>query len=156
MQYSTAFLTLALAALSSAQMTLSTTTIPLPDNPNTHLLTETDSNGVVTGQATVDTAIPTQPAVVTNQPLPASIYAGLPEGLNTVTINGNQTLTVSVSGTSYSVVTSTPTPSKTGGSGSGSSGNGTANTSSSAGAGATAKAAMGAVAGVAGMFAVLL
>jgi hypothetical protein len=151
----TTILTLALAALTTAQSTLSTTTsIPLPDNPNTHLLTETDSNGVITGQATAATQIPTQPAVVTSQPLPASIYAGLPQGLNTVTINGNQTVTVSVSGTAYSVVTSTPTPSKTGGAGSGASGSAAA--SSSAGAGATAKAAVGAVVGVAGMFAALL
>src|ERR1700712_1959148 len=141
MQYT--FITLAFAALAAAQNTGTTTsTVPLVDNPNTHLLTLTNSNGVITGMATAVTSQPSvvtsQPAVETAQPEAASIYAGLPEGLNTVVINGNSTLTVSVSGTHYSVVKTTSTPTKSA-TGSGASG---ANASGSRSAGAGAAATM--------------
>jgi hypothetical protein len=150
----TSFLTFALAALTAAQNTDTTTaTVVSVDNPNTQYLTETDSNGVITGMPTVATSQPGQPAVVTSQPDVASIYAGLSSGLNTVLV-GNQTLTVSVSGTLTSVVKATPTPTSSPGSG-GASGGSATGSSSSKGAAATGQVAAGALIGAAGVFAML-
>ncbi|KAF2222854.1 hypothetical protein BDZ85DRAFT_118487 [Elsinoe ampelina] len=102
------FAFLGLAALAAAQVTNSAssiTSISIPDNSFTTFLTQTDSNGVVTGiptQPAVVTSIPVQPGVVTSQPAVATIPAGLPSGINSVPIN-NSTILVSV-GSSTTVV----------------------------------------------------
>lgn len=145
----------AIAALVSAQDGVS-----LPSNPNTQYLTETDSNGVITGMPTVATSQPAQPAVVTSQPdvvTAQSAPASLPilgDGETTILFN-NHTYTLSVNGTSTSFITSTSTSANpaSGASGSGSSGN---STSTSKGAGATGKAAAGMLIGAAGLVAALL
>jgi hypothetical protein len=75
--------------------------------PNTIYLTETDSNGVITGGPSVYTLQPTQPAAVTSQPILATLPM-LQDGTTTLTYNG-ATYTVAVSGTSTSLITPTPT-----------------------------------------------
>jgi hypothetical protein len=77
------------------------------ENPNTIYLTETDSNGVITGGPSVFTSQPTQPAVITSMP-PAASLPMLQDGTTTLTYNG-ATYTVIVSGSSTTVVTPTPT-----------------------------------------------
>jgi hypothetical protein len=141
----------ALVALASAQDGVSVVSV---SNPNTQFLTETDSNGVITGQPTVATSQPDQPAVVTSQPPIASLPA-LPDGLTTLTFN-NHTYTVSVNGNQTSFVSTTSTSSKAAsGTGAGASGTG-ASSSTSKGAAATGKAAAGALLGAAGLVAALL
>jgi hypothetical protein len=152
-----ALLPLALAALISAQDTNSTTSIPY-SNAATSFLTETDSNGVVTGQ-------PTLPAAVTSQPSAAIVPAGFTSGVTTVTA-GNSTYTVSVGNGVTSLVRSTPTPTTQvtaagsgSGSGSGASASGSsASASSSSGAAAAGhiKAGVGALAAAGGFFAIFL
>jgi hypothetical protein len=153
----TSLLTLALAAvITSAQQSAAPTG---PVNPNTAYLTETDSNGVITGQASVVTSQPTQPAVVTSQPgqpavvtdepLPASIPA-LGLGVQTVT-QGNNTYTVSVGSSTTLILSSTSTKPTASASGSGSG----ASSSSSKGSAAVATAAVGALMGAAGVFAAM-
>jgi len=141
----TSLLTLALAAaLSSAQDSASG-----PVNPNTAFLTQTDPNGVITGQPAVMTSQPVQPALVTSQPLPDSIPA-LGLGLQTVT-QGNNTYTVSVGSSTTLIISSTSTTPTASASGSG---NG-ASSSSSQGSAAVATAAVGALMGAAGVFAAM-
>ncbi|KAF1915184.1 hypothetical protein BDU57DRAFT_595782 [Ampelomyces quisqualis] len=138
--------------------------------PQTSLLAQTNSLGVVTGQFPVVTQQPTQPAVVTqqpnqpavvtSQPVPADIPAVGP-GVHTLTLPGtgsmfNQTRTVVVSAnnsTTVQVQTSTPVASASGASGSGASGSGAsgsgARTSGSQSAGASgAQSSQGAAANV--------
>ena len=65
----------------------------LYSNPATQYLTETNSEGVITGMpagATVGTGMPT---VVTSQPAVATIPAGEPTGYNTLTYNGTAGVT---------------------------------------------------------------
>jgi hypothetical protein len=148
-----------LVATVSAQSTDTTSTTSIPySNPLTSFLTQTDSNGVVTGQPTLVTS---QPAEYTDQVSPASIYAGLSQGLNTV-VAGNRTMTVEVSGSVTSVVTPTPTVAQTtsasGGTGS-SGGSSTASATESgksSGAAAVARMGAGALVGAGAVFAVFL
>ncbi|KAI8624334.1 hypothetical protein F5Y19DRAFT_480713 [Xylariaceae sp. FL1651] len=126
-------------------------------NPATSLLTQTNSDGIITGlPSTGPPAETSQPSVVTSQPnvvtsIPpvATIPAGLPSGLTTIT-QGNSSFVVSV-GQSTTVVltTSTTTPSASGasnteGSASGGS-NPSATNSGSSGASHTPNAAAGVV-----------
>ncbi|KAK8080098.1 hypothetical protein PG997_007916 [Apiospora hydei] len=64
-------------------------------NPATAYLTQTNSDGIVTGMPSnsVDTAIPTQPKAETSQPPVATIPAGLGTGAHTLTINASSGLT---------------------------------------------------------------
>jgi hypothetical protein len=167
--YTSTLLSVAFAAVAAAQSTLVTSVSY--DNPLTAYLTQTDSNGVITGMPTqpaVVTSIPTQPAVVTSQPgvvtsqpLVASIYAGLTTGTNTVLV-GNQTQTVFFSGDITSVIKATPTPtaakSSGGSSGSGTSASGSAASASSSGSSASGhiKAGAGALVGAGALFAAFL
>ncbi|KAF2431086.1 hypothetical protein EJ08DRAFT_649166 [Tothia fuscella] len=155
-----AIISLAFAALASAQSSASVATTSVPyENPLTEYLTQTNSLGVITGMPTqpaVVTSIPTQPAVVTSQPILDTIYAGLSTGLNTVLV-GNATQTVLISSGLTSVIKSTPKPTAASTSGGpAASGTGAAASASSSGSSAAShmKAGAGALLG-AGAFAAL-
>jgi len=163
-----AILSLAIAAVASAQSSASSASVVSNDNPLTTYLTQTNSLGVITGiptQPAVVTSIPAQPAVVTSQPILASIYAGLTTGLNTVVV-GNQTQTVLISSGLTSVVKSTPTPTVASGTAGGAAGSGgsggtaSASASKSGSSGSSAashiKVGAGALAGAGAIFALLL
>ena len=145
-----------LVATVSAQSQSTTTPTSIPySNPETSFLTQTNSLGVITGQPTLVTS---EPIESTAELLPASIYAGLSQGLNTV-IAGNMTMTVDVSGSMTSVVTPTPTVAQTtGGSTETSSSNTASATASgkSSGAAAVARMGAGALVGAGAVFAVFL
>jgi len=155
-----AFVALASAQSSSISAAASAAT-SVSEDPLNSYLTMTNSNGVITGIPTQPAVVTSQPSVVTSQPLPASIYAGLTTGLNTVIV-GNQTVSVSIGSGITSIVKSTPKPtaaSSTGGSGASGSGtaSGSAAGASSSGSAATHfKAGAGALAGFGAMFAFLL
>jgi len=168
------FLSLALAAVASAQSTSVSTSVSTSDstsistppysNTLTNFLTETNSLGVVTGQPSVVTSIPDQPGAVTTQPIVASVYAGLTTGLNTVVL-GNRTATVSIGSGVTSVLTPVPTTASTAGGAAGTNvagGSGTATGSatkaSSSGSSAAGhlKAGAGALLGAGAMFVAFL
>jgi hypothetical protein len=158
-----AIVSLAFAAIASAQSD-STSAASVDAAPQTTFLTQTNSLGVVTGiptQPAVVTSQPDQPAVITSQPLPASVYAGLTTGLNTV-ILGNRTATVLISSGLTSILTPTPTPTAAAGTDGGAAASGSASGSaaktSSTGAAAAGhfKAGAGALAGAGAIFALLL
>ncbi|KAK7927615.1 hypothetical protein PG985_004613 [Apiospora marii] len=128
-------------------------------NPATAYLTQTNSDGIVTGMPSqsIDTAIPTQPKAETSQPPVATIPAGLATGAHTLTIaasSGLTSFTISV-GSSTTAVVGSPSgitgvttaggPKPTGSSGSGSSsdgnGNGNGNGGDSSETGSDGKAA---------------
>jgi len=125
----------------SASSALYTTTWTY-SNPATNYLSETDSDGVVTGQPSG--TVGTQPAVVTSQPDAAIVPAGLPTGLTTIALNISASLTsyeVSI-GESTTVIggqgsnggastTASSDSESTGSSGSGSSSSGSNDSSSS-------------------------
>lgn len=78
-------------------------------NPATAYLTQTNSDGIVTGMPSnsVDTAIPTQPKAATSQPPVATIPAGLGTGAHTLTIaasSGLTSFTISVGSSTTAVV----------------------------------------------------
>lgn len=79
-------------------------------NGLTSFLTQTNSNGVITGMPAVETAQSALPPAVTAQPSVATIPAGLPEGVTHIAINISRSLTsfeVSV-GSSTTVVIDEP------------------------------------------------
>ncbi|KAM0723267.1 hypothetical protein Q7P37_001468 [Cladosporium fusiforme] len=79
-------------------------------NGLTSFLTQTNSNGVITGMPAVETAQSALPPAVTAQPSVATIPAGLPEGVTHILINISRSLTsfeVSV-GSSTTVVVDEP------------------------------------------------
>ncbi|OAL50823.1 hypothetical protein IQ07DRAFT_680166 [Pyrenochaeta sp. DS3sAY3a] len=117
MRASTIFASAAAFAVASAQ---SSSVDPFPQ---TNLLAQTNSLGVITGQFSVATAIPTQPAADTEQP-PAATDVGTVEtipavgtGVHTLTLPGpasnvNATRTIVVSANnSTTVVLGAPTSS---------------------------------------------
>ncbi|KAI0555823.1 hypothetical protein F4679DRAFT_519993 [Xylaria curta] len=87
-------------------------------NPVTTLLTQTNSEGIITGLpnsgASVVTSQPSvvtsQPAVVTSMPPVATIPAGLPVGTTTI-LQGNSSFVISVGSSTTVVLTSTSTTS---------------------------------------------
>ncbi|KAI1123855.1 hypothetical protein F5Y10DRAFT_43445 [Nemania abortiva] len=87
-------------------------------NPATTLLTQTNSDGVITGLPSGGTAAETsqpavetsQPAVVTSMPPVATIPAGLPTGTTTIA-QGNSSFVISVGPSTTVVLTSTSTTS---------------------------------------------
>ncbi|KAH9904386.1 hypothetical protein F4778DRAFT_732287 [Xylariomycetidae sp. FL2044] len=79
----TTVLTIGFTDSSGVAATATTTYVYEYSNPATALLTQTNSDGIITGVATGDF---TQPAVVTSQPDVATIPAGLPEGMTTLVI----------------------------------------------------------------------
>jgi hypothetical protein len=94
MQFFT-LLPIALASFALAQDTVSTTALSaIPENPATTLLTQTDSEGRVTGQPALPTVITDQPAGETQ---PALVPAGFGDG-TTTRVFGNQTVVIAVSG----------------------------------------------------------
>ncbi|KAI0436838.1 hypothetical protein F4803DRAFT_200320 [Xylaria telfairii] len=110
-------------------------------NPATTLLTQTNSDGIITGlpgaaETSQPAVVTSQPAVVTSIPDVATIPAGLPAGTTTIT-QGNSSFVISVGPSTTVVLTSTTTTSK-GASGTGGSGGSTptdgSNPSSSSGA----------------------
>ncbi|CAO2650526.1 Nn.00g018180.m01.CDS01 [Neocucurbitaria sp. VM-36] len=140
MRASTVFVSAAAFAVASAQ---SSSVDPFPQ---TSLLAQTDSRGVVTGQFPVATAQPTQPAAdtvqpdlpaaVTSQPLVNSIPA-VGTGVHTLllpgpasNVNGTQTVVVSANN-STTVVLTPSTASDASATGSGASGSRTAGSSGS-------------------------
>lgn len=147
------FVSAAVVAVASAQ---SSSVDPFPQ---TSLLAQTDSRGVVTGMFPVATSQPgqpgqpavvtSQPAVVTTQPAPANIPA-VGSGITTLVLQGtgsafNQTRTVVVSAnnsTTVELVRSTPASGSgagaTGSGASGASGSGSRPTGSAASSGSGA------------------
>lgn len=138
-------------------------------NPQTSLLTETNSLGIITGAAATElvtsqpavvttqpAVVTTQPAVVTTQPAAAIIPAGLGTGDHTLTLpqstgTGLTTISFSIGSSTTSFLTpqaSTTSPTGTasgaGSGGSGGSGSGTSTaTSSSSSSSSTGNAASG-------------
>lgn len=124
-------------------------------NPATAYLTQTNSDGVVTGMPSqsVDTAIPTQPKAATSQPPVATIPAGLGTGAHTLTIaasSGLTSFTISVGSSTTAVVgspsgitgvTTSGGPKPTGSSGSDSGSDSSSNGSDSSKTGSDGKAA---------------
>jgi hypothetical protein len=156
------FYSAAFAAAASAQSVFQSSVDPFPQ---TSLLAQTNSLGVVTGmfpvatsqpsqpaavtqQPGVPAAVTSQPAVVTSQPLPADIPAVGP-GVHTLTLPGtganfNQTRTVVVSAnnsTTVQIQTSTPVASGSGSAGA--SGSGARASGSGSPSGSNAPAASG-------------
>lgn len=62
-------------------------------NPATQYLTQTNSEGVITGLPTLSGGETEIPTLVTKQPAVATIPAGLPTGQTVIYINGSSTLT---------------------------------------------------------------
>ena len=155
--FATLLVTIVSAQSDSGSSPPTTTSIPY-SNPETSFITQTDSNGVVTGQPSVVTS---EPVESTDELQPASIYAGLSQGLNTV-VAGNMTMTVDVSGSVTSVVTPTPTMAATTSASAGTGSSGGSNTASatasgkSSGAAAVARMGAGALVGAGAVFAVFL
>ncbi|KAI0802235.1 hypothetical protein F5Y07DRAFT_381050 [Xylaria sp. FL0933] len=87
-------------------------------NPVTTLLTQTNSEGIITGlpssgpdaETSQPAVVTSQPAVVTSIPAVATIPAGLPTGTTTIT-QGNSSFVVSVGSSTTVVLTSTSTTS---------------------------------------------
>lgn len=165
MQFLT-LLPIALAALVSAQDTNVTSSVPY-SNPATTLLTQTDSNGVITGQPAQPTIITSQPAGVTTQPSVALVPAGF-QGTTTL-IYGNSSMTVAVNGNQTSLITRTPTPTtqtsaetsgtgaaESGSSASGSGSGSSASASSTGNAAAHMKAGGAALVAAGGFFAIFM
>ncbi|TRX94677.1 hypothetical protein FHL15_004449 [Xylaria flabelliformis] len=102
-------------------------------NPVTTLLTQTNSDGIITGLPSTGPAVVTsqpsvvtsQPAVVTSMPAVATIPAGLPTGTTTI-VQGNSSFVISVGSSTTVVLTSTSSTS-----------NGASNTGGSAGSNPT-------------------
>lgn len=154
----------------------------IDEHPQTTFLQQTNSLGVVTGQPSVITSQPTNPAVISTQPeaatsvgLPASIPA-VGSGITTIVVGGpstapnaTQTLVVSANN-STTIILSSPTSSGASGSGSGATGTGAtgsdasgsggsqtgSGTAQSTGAAATMKAVAGSVVGVGAFMAAFL
>jgi len=116
----TTVLTIGYTNSAGSAVTAVTTYIYDYSNPITSLLTETNSEGIITGNAatylvTNQPPVQTsQPSVVTSQPPVATIPAGLAPGLYTFVVpvatgNGVNSFTVSVGSSTTVVVTPTPT-----------------------------------------------
>lgn len=150
-----ALLPIALAAVAFAQSdsgSAITTSAPY-SNANTVYLTQTDSNGVVTGQPSVITS---QPAAATSQDAAAIVPAGF-SGTTTIALGNATLVTVAVNSGVVSTIRSTPSPTTQTASGSGGSASGSsASASSSSGAGNHVKAGIGALAAAGGFFAIFL
>ncbi|KJY01998.1 hypothetical protein TI39_contig265g00022 [Zymoseptoria brevis] len=90
MQYFLAVAPLMAAVYAQAPaVTSSSSSISIPpySNPNTQYLTQTNSNGVITG-------MPSAAVAVTSQPILATIPAGLPQGVTTYPlVVGNNSVT---------------------------------------------------------------
>ncbi|KAJ6013453.1 hypothetical protein N7540_008044 [Penicillium herquei] len=130
MRYSIVLATLSAFALTSGAVAQSSaesvTSVADAGNPETQYLTETNSNGVVTGQPSVITS---QPAAVTSQEAAASIPAGLTSPVVTP-----QTETSFSTAASETGKTSTPSSTSSGSSDSSSTGT-SSNTKSSSSTG---------------------
>ncbi|KAI1343152.1 hypothetical protein F5Y15DRAFT_372256 [Xylariaceae sp. FL0016] len=119
-------------------------------NPATTLLTQTNSDGVITGapSGVIASLVTSQPAVVTSQPEVATIPAGLPEGMTTITMaaasgTGYTSFTVSVGSSTTEVVGDVATATSSGSSSTGtgsSSGSDSDSDSSSSGSGSDSSA----------------
>ncbi|KAI0974217.1 hypothetical protein F4678DRAFT_403007 [Xylaria arbuscula] len=112
----TTVLTIGFTNSVGSAVTAVTTYTYLYSNPVTTLLTQTNSDGIITGlpssgpdaetsQPAVETS---QPAVVTSIPDVATIPAGLPAGTTTIT-QGNSSFVISVGKSTTVVLTSTST-----------------------------------------------
>ena len=99
-------------------VTATTTYVYLYSNPVTTLLTQTNSDGIITGlpssgpdaETSQPAVVTSQPAVVTSIPDVATIPAGLPAGTTTIT-QGNSSFVISVGPSTTVVLTSTSTTS---------------------------------------------
>ncbi|KAI0452809.1 hypothetical protein F5B21DRAFT_481736 [Xylaria acuta] len=88
-------------------------------NPATTLLTQTNSDGIITGlpssgppaETSQPSVVTSQPSVVTSIPAVATIPAGLPTGLTTI-VQGNSSFAISVGPSTTVVLTSTSTTSE--------------------------------------------
>ncbi|KAI1118291.1 hypothetical protein F5Y14DRAFT_447168 [Nemania sp. NC0429] len=136
-------------------VTATTTYTYFYSNPLTSLLTQTNSDGIITGLpsgglpafTSQPAVVTSQPDVVTSQPAVATIPAGLPEGTTTIT-RGNSSFVISVGPSTTVVLTSTSTtstdPSNTGESNS----DGSSPSSSSGASGSSPSETPGAAAGL--------
>ncbi|KAI1157127.1 hypothetical protein F4825DRAFT_400782 [Nemania diffusa] len=124
-------------------------------NPVTSLLTQTNSDGIITGlpsslpsAATSQPSVVTsQPAVVTSIPAVATIPAGLPVG-TTAIIQGNSSFVISVGPSTTVVLTSTSTTSEDASNTGGSTATDGSSPSSTSGSGSSSSETPGAAAGV--------
>ncbi|KAJ3578487.1 hypothetical protein NPX13_g2078 [Xylaria arbuscula] len=97
-------------------VTATTTYVYEYSNPATTLLTQTNSDGIITGlpseaETSQPAVVTSQPAVVTSIPDVATIPAGLPVGTTTIA-QGNSSFVISVGSSTTVVLTSTSTTSK--------------------------------------------
>ncbi|KAI1193590.1 hypothetical protein F5X97DRAFT_328428 [Nemania serpens] len=126
-------------------------------NPLTSLLTQTNSDGIITGLASdggpavtsQPDVVTSQPDVVTSQPAVATIPAGLPLGTTTI-VQGASSFVISVGSSTTVVLTSTSTTSEEASNTSGSTPADGSKPSSSSGAGGSSSPSEtpGAAAGV--------
>ncbi|KAI1159719.1 hypothetical protein F5B18DRAFT_664371 [Nemania serpens] len=115
----TTTLTIGFTNSAGEAVTTVTTYTYLYSNPLTSLLTQTNSDGIITGLASdggpAETSQPavvtSQPDVVTSQPAVATIPAGLPIGVTTI-VQGASSFVVSVGSSTTVVLTSTSTTSE--------------------------------------------
>ncbi|KAI1361978.1 hypothetical protein F5Y08DRAFT_342079 [Xylaria arbuscula] len=94
-------------------VTATTTYVYEYSNPATTLLTQTNSDGIITGlpseaETSQPAVVTSQPAVVTSIPDVATIPAGLPVGTTTIA-QGNSSFVISVGSSTTVVLTSTST-----------------------------------------------
>ncbi|KAI3324017.1 hypothetical protein HD806DRAFT_81330 [Xylariaceae sp. AK1471] len=124
-------------------------------NPVTTLLTQTNSDGIITGlpssgpaaETSQPSVVTSQPAVVTSIPAVATIPAGLPTG-TTAIIQGNSSFVISVGPSTTVVLTSTSTASDDASNTGGSTPTDGSNPSSSGSSGSSPTETPGAAAGL--------
>ncbi|GAP85170.1 putative period circadian protein [Rosellinia necatrix] len=112
----TTLLTIGFTNSAGEAVTAVTTYTYYYSNPATTLLTQTNSDGIITGlpnngppaETSQPAVVTSQPAVVTSQPAVATIPAGLPAGTTTI-IQGNSSFVISVGPSTTVVLTSTST-----------------------------------------------
>ncbi|RWA09148.1 hypothetical protein EKO27_g5940 [Xylaria grammica] len=107
----TTVLTIGFTNSAGEAVTATTTYVYQYSNPATTLLTQTNSDGIITGlpseaETSQPAVVTSQPAVVTSIPGVATIPAGLPAGTTTIT-QGNSSFVISVGPSTTVVLTST-------------------------------------------------
>ncbi|KAK5624400.1 hypothetical protein RRF57_000116 [Xylaria bambusicola] len=119
----TTVLTIGFTNSAGEAATATTTYIYEYSNPVTTLLTQTNSDGIITGlpsnaETSQPAVVTSQPAVVTSIPDVATIPAGLPEGTTTIFQGNSSSFVISVGPSTTVVLTSTTSnkASSTGGS----------------------------------------
>ncbi|KAI0505268.1 hypothetical protein F5B22DRAFT_628439 [Xylaria bambusicola] len=112
----TTVLTIGFTNSEGSAVTATTTYTYEYSNPVTTLLTQTNSDGIITGlpsnaETSQPAVVTSQPAVVTSIPDVATIPAGLPEGTTTILQGNSSSFVISVGPSTTVVLTSTSTTS---------------------------------------------